>query len=86
MCRMQDLRCKEVINVRDGLRYGYVCDVILDPCSGKVHYIVVPGESKAFGLFGCDHEYVIAWNDIIKIGDDIILVDVRTEECHRPCR
>ncbi len=86
MCRMKDLRCKEVVNVRDGLRYGYVCDVIVDVCTGLIHYIVVPGQSKAFGIFGCDQEYIIAWKDVKKIGDDIIIVDVSTNECLRDCK
>ncbi len=85
MCRMRDLRCKEVINVRDGNRYGFVCDVIVDVCSGFVHYIVVPAETKAFGLFGCGKEYIISWNDIKRISDDIILVDVNTRDCLKDC-
>lgn len=85
MNRFRDLTCKEVVNVRDGCRFGYVHDIIVDICTAKVQYIVVPSDKKMFGFFGCDHEYIIAWRDIKQIGDDIILVDVCTHECLKEC-
>lgn len=86
MCRFQDLRAKEVINIRDGCRYGYVCDVIVDICTGKIHYLVVPEGTKLFGFMGCDKEYIIAWKDVAQIGDDIILVDIDTKACLKDCK
>ena len=35
-CRIADLRCKEVINVCDGLRMGYVSDVILNTAGARI--------------------------------------------------
>ncbi len=35
-CRIVDLRCKEVISVCDGSRLGYVNDVEIDTCSGRL--------------------------------------------------
>ncbi len=86
MSRMKDLRCKEVVNVNDGFRYGYVSDVIVDICTAKVKFIVVPAEYKFFGLFGCESEYVIPWDDIVQIGDDIIIVDICTKDCIHHCK
>ena len=40
--------------------------------------IVVPGPCRILGLFGREDDYVIFWDKIIRIGDDIILVDVRS--------
>ena len=75
-CRIADLRYKEVINVRDGLRLGYVCDVVLNISTGCVLAIVVPGPCRFFGLLGRDDDYVIPWECIRKIGDDIILIEI----------
>ncbi len=86
MERMKDLRCKEVINVNDGYRYGYVGDVIVDVCTGLIHYLIVPAEARAFGIFGCASEYIIPWKNVLKIGDDIIIVDVCTKECIHDCK
>ena len=77
MQRLQDLRNKEVIDVFDGKRLGFVCDCELDICSGRLTAIVVPGMSGPFGWFGKNNEYVIPWCNIKKIGEDLIIVDTR---------
>lgn len=50
--RLADLRYKEVINILDGSRYGYVGDVEFDPESGQIAALVVPGRPRLFGLLG----------------------------------
>lgn len=77
--RMADLRCKEVINVCDGARLGFVDDVIVEAGSGKLTAIVVPGPAKCLGLFGREEDYIIPWECIVKMGDDIILAEVKAE-------
>lgn len=75
MCRFVELRNKEIINVSDGSRMGYVCDVEIDVKTGKVEALVVPYKSGFWGIFSRHNEYVIPWDDIKKIGDDIIFVE-----------
>ena len=74
-CRMRDLRCKEVINVSDGCRLGFVSDVDIRIPEGQVIAIVVNGPCRFFGLFGRGEEFYIPWECIQRIGDDIILID-----------
>ncbi len=76
MCKVTDLRRKEVINICDGCRLGFVCDVQIQLTDGKVVAIIVPGPFRWFGLLGRWDDYVIPWKDIKKIGDDIILVSL----------
>jgi len=85
MVRMYDLKLKEVINIKDGCRYGFVCDVEIDIEEGFITHIIVPGPGRVFGVFGRDQEYKIPWRCICQIGDDIILVDVITEEILIDC-
>ena len=73
-CRIADLRCKEVINLCDRCRMGYVGDVEIDVVCGRVIALVVPGRCRFFGLFGREEDFIIPWEAIDKIGDDIILV------------
>lgn len=73
-CRIAELRLKEVINICDGARLGYVGDLEVDIVCGRVVALVVPGPCWFFGLFGRGEDYVIPWDAIDKIGDDIILV------------
>ena len=74
-CRMVELRYKEVINICDGCRIGYVGDVEVLLPEGRVAALVVPGPCRFFGLFGRGEEYYIPWECIKQIGDDIILID-----------
>lgn len=74
-CRLVDLRGKEIINVCDGARLGFPCDVVLDSVTGRVVAIVAPGECKFLGMFGRGDDIVIPWEAIVRIGDDIILID-----------
>jgi YlmC/YmxH family sporulation protein len=72
---MVELRCKEVINICDGCRLGYVGDVEVLMPEGRVAALIVPGPCRFFGLFGRGEEYYIPWECIKQIGDDIILID-----------
>ena len=82
--RVTDLSCKEVICVCDGARLGYVSDVEVKLPDGEISAIVVPGRGKCFGLLGSGEDYVIPWNAIRRVGDDIILVDCKINECRCP--
>ena len=48
--------------------------------------IVVPGQAKMHGLFGCDSEYVIPFECIKKVGPDIIMVEICEEKCLKTCK
>ena len=82
--RITDLHCKEVICVSDGSRLGFVSDVEVQFPQGQICALVVPGKPRFWGLFGCQEEYVIPWNAVCRVGDDIILVDCRPRECCCP--
>jgi len=73
--RITELGCKEVINVCDGTRYGYVNDVEIDCSCGRVVALVVHCKGGLFGALSKNNDIVIPWESIKKIGDDIILVD-----------
>ena len=71
------LRTKEVINTQDGRKLGKVCDVVLCHPENRWVGIVAPnGKSwnpKKNGLF-------IDFRQIVKIGEDVILVNVGTAQ------
>lgn len=83
MGRTMDFRQKEVINVCDGRRLGFICDVDIDFDSGVIKAIVVPGPGKFFGLFGGSDDMVIPWENIAKIGVDTILVELEGSSSRR---
>lgn len=74
-CRMGELRNKEVINMKDGGRLGFISDVEIDTRSAAITAVIVYGRLRCFGLFGREPEAVIPWKNITLIGDDTVLVD-----------
>ena len=78
--RLSELKCKEVINICDGERLGFVCDIDFDIRKCTIVAIIVPGPCKIWGFLGRDHEYVIPCSCIRQIGADVILVEVEIEK------
>ena len=74
-CRVSELRYKEIINVSDGSRYGWVGDVEVDLDSGQVRALVVPGRLRLFGLLGREEDRVFPWEAVRRFGADTILVE-----------
>ena len=73
--RFTQLRRKEVINLCDGSRLGFVGDLDIQVPEGTVKGIIVFGPCRFFGLFGRGEDFYIPWECIRKFGDDIILID-----------
>ncbi len=82
LCSTAELREKEVINLCDGERLGYVTDLEIDVCDARVISLIIPGE---IGFFGCPkgEAIVIPWEKIECIGEDTILVKVNASEVCR---
>ena len=84
VCRITDMHSKEVINICDGTRLGYVDDVEVDTCTAEIVAIVVHGRGRVFGLLGRCEDIVIGWRDIEVIGEETVLVNHTIANC-RPC-
>ena len=78
-----DLRYKEVIDVHSGLRLGFVCDAEFDDAEGRLCSLITPGRVRWFGLFGREDDYVLPWNSIVRVGTDIVLVEIKGEFSRR---
>ena len=72
-----DFKHKEVINICNGKRLGFVQDVCADLETGKITSIIVPGvTNKLMSLFSNSNDIVIPWDRIKCIGEDLILVEI----------
>lgn len=74
------LKQKEVVNVCDGNRLGFICDLEIDLNSGRIIKIIIPEKSRCFGVFGREKEFRIPYSCIRRIGKDIILVEIDINE------
>ena len=73
--RLSELQQKEIVNIKDGKRVGVIIDVIVGD-DGCIKNLVL--EEKRGRRF-TKEEYSVLWSQIVKIGDDIILVDTRNK-------
>ena len=72
-----DFKHKEVVNITDGKRLGFVQDVCADLESGIITSIIVPGgNNKLLSMFSNNNDIVIPWQNIKCIGEDLILVEI----------
>ena len=71
-----ELRCKEVVNVVDGKRLGHIVDIVFELATGQITGLVVPGEKNFWNVFKSGGEIFIPYNQICKVGDDTILVEL----------
>ncbi|MEG0961227.1 MAG: YlmC/YmxH family sporulation protein [Lachnospiraceae bacterium] len=75
--RICELREKEVINICNCKCLGFVIDVEIDECTGCVRALIIPGCGRMFGMFGKGNDLIIPWKQIVRIGPDIILVELK---------
>lgn len=74
-CRIAELQYKEVVDISDGTRYGYIGDLEVDTERGTIESVVIYGRPRLFGLLGREADAVLPWSAIKRIGADLILVE-----------
>ncbi|MGL5314871.1 MAG: YlmC/YmxH family sporulation protein [Peptostreptococcaceae bacterium] len=79
MIRVSDIMEKEIINVKNGKRMGFITDIDMDINEGKIMSFTITGDGGR-GFFSRGSEgQVIFWSDILKIGCDTIIVNIGSE-------
>lgn len=78
ICGLDDLRCKEVIDITTGERLGNIDDAEINLETSEVVSLVIYGRLRLFGLLGRDDDIVVSCGDIKVVGSDVVLVK-RTE-------
>ena len=81
--RICELKQKEIINTCTCKSLGCATDVDFDCCCSRLTALVVPGPCRFCSFFGHESEYVIPWECIRQIGEDIILVEIQEDKCLR---
>ncbi len=76
MFKASELRQKEIISLPDGKRLGFASDIEINMETGYIEAIVIPAENRFFNIFYKANDIVLPWQNIKKIGIDVILIDV----------
>lgn len=73
-CRIDELKNKQIVCVKDGYVLGFVSDIELDTENGSLISLIIFGRLKFFGVLGREEDIIIPWSEIMVIGPETILV------------
>lgn len=71
---LSNLQEKVIVNMIDGKNVGYIVDFTIDDY-GKIIEVTVQKKKFFFSLFS-KKELSFSWNQIKKIGEDVIFVNI----------
>lgn len=69
---INNIRTMEVIDFESGKKLGFIKDLVVDCEEYKIISLVIPEEKVS--LFGKEGSIEIPWENVYKIGIDVILV------------
>ncbi|GAE29299.1 YlmC/YmxH family sporulation protein [Halalkalibacter hemicellulosilyticus] len=75
--RLSEISNKEIIDFQKGERLGILgqTDLQIDEETGEIQAFIIP-TMKWFGFGKKDKEYTVYWNQIKKIGEDMIIIEL----------
>lgn len=75
ICRIDELRNKQVVCIKDGRVLGFISDIELDTERGTLTSLIIYGRPKALGLIGREDDIIIPFENIEVIGPETVLVN-----------
>ena len=75
--RLSELQNKNLVNVSNGKNIGNIIEVNIDYQSGNIKSFIIESKGSILTFLNKDNDMEVKWNDIQKIGEDVILVNMR---------
>lgn len=72
---LSELQEKDIINIKDGRRIGKIIDAEVTP-QGQIIYLIIEPKRIFKKILSSTSETKISFEDINKIGEDVILVNL----------
>ena len=72
--RLSELQNKDIVNINNGSKIGKIIDILINE-NGNMNALIIQ-KTKIINIFSNNGEIEIKWNQIKKIGDDVILVNM----------
>ncbi|MDR1620624.1 MAG: YlmC/YmxH family sporulation protein [Clostridiales bacterium] len=81
LIKVSEMKDMEVVSLHNGRRLGPIMDIEMDLDEGRILALILPEEPVGgfSALFRSAREFWIAYEQIYRIGEDVILVDVTGE-------
>ena len=77
---LSDLQDKEIIDISTGKRIGYIIDVIVN-LNGNISKLIIEDKKLNRKILTKEKDEIyLDWNKIVRIGDDIILIDKKEQK------
>lgn len=73
---LSELQNKTLINIIDGKNIGNIVDVKMDEATGNIISLIIEPTKRGFSFSSKGNAYEIKWENIKKIGEDVILVNL----------
>ena len=74
---LSDLQSKNIVNINDGKNIGNIIDIIIDSENGAISSLVLESKSNMLSFLNKENFIEVKWKSIKKIGEDVILVDLK---------
>lgn len=71
--RLSELQEKDIISLNDGKKLGRIIDVTVE--DGRIYNFIIEPKRKFFSFIRKGEEIPVKWEDISKIGTDVILIN-----------
>ncbi len=71
--RLSELQVKSIVSMDSGKNIGSIIDVEINE-KGNIDALVIEQNRNMLSFLNREGEVYIYWNDIVKIGEDVILV------------
>lgn len=78
--KLSKLTSKDVINDIDGNKLGKIHDAEIDTLTGKITSIKIKDGLRITSFLNSKSGYTVPWSKIVKIGGDVIIVDLDESE------
>ena len=73
---MSELQRKDIVNINDGRIIGRIIDAEIDSKDGSLISLIIEKNKYLRSLFSSDSDLTIKYEQIKKLGTDVILIDI----------
>ena len=77
--RLSELQNKDIVDMETGKVIGDIIDVMFD-VNGNLESLIVEKKKFLVSMFSSKDEFEVKWNQVEKIGEDVILVKISNKK------